>query len=66
MLQVRTITKPKIERPSDVLVRIRAAGVNPADWQNRKSGQRHDPRAETGSPTGDLPDIEMLEDAGLI
>jgi hypothetical protein len=28
-----------------------AAGVNPADWQNRKSGQRCDPNAATGSPT---------------
>ncbi|ESY92685.1 zinc-binding oxidoreductase [Mesorhizobium sp. LNHC209A00] len=51
VLQVREVVKPKVERPSDVLVKVRAAGVNPADWQNRKSGQRHDPNAETGSPT---------------
>lgn len=51
VLQVRDVTKPRIKRQSDVLVRVLAAGVNPADWQNRKSGQRHDPNAETGSPT---------------
>lgn len=51
VLQVRDVAKPRIERPSEVLVRVVAAGVNPADWQNRKSGQRPDPNAETGSPT---------------
>ncbi|WP_352898717.1 alcohol dehydrogenase catalytic domain-containing protein [Mesorhizobium sp. M0833] len=51
VLQVREIARPRVERPSDVLVRVRAAGVNPADWQNRKSGKRHDPDAKTGSPT---------------
>jgi NADPH:quinone reductase-like Zn-dependent oxidoreductase len=51
VLQVREITRPKVEKPHDVLVRVIAAGVNPADWQNRKSGQRHDPGAEAGSPT---------------
>ncbi|MFK4771806.1 zinc-binding dehydrogenase [Rhizobium sp. ZW T2_16] len=50
VLKVREIAKPKIG-PSDVLVRIRAAGINPADWQNRKSGERHDPGAEIGSST---------------
>lgn len=51
VLQVREIARPKVERSSDVLVRVIAAGVNPADWQNRKSGERHDPNAATGSPT---------------
>jgi NADPH:quinone reductase-like Zn-dependent oxidoreductase len=51
VLQIRDVAKPKVQRPSDVLVRVIAAGVNPADWQNRKSGQRHDPNAATGSPT---------------
>jgi NADPH:quinone reductase-like Zn-dependent oxidoreductase len=51
VLQIRDVATPKVQRPSDVLVRVIAAGVNPADWQNRKSGQRHDSNAETGSPT---------------
>ncbi len=51
VLQVRDVAKPKIERPQDILIKVVAAGINPADWQNRKSGQRHDPDADAGSPT---------------
>ncbi|MBB3149344.1 NADPH:quinone reductase-like Zn-dependent oxidoreductase [Phyllobacterium trifolii] len=65
VLQVREIARPKIERPSDVLVRVTAAGVNPADWQNRKSGQRHDPYAATGSPTIlGIDGVGVIEDIG--
>ncbi|MEH7846418.1 hypothetical protein [Rhizobium laguerreae] len=48
-MQIREITKPRIEKPYNVLVKVIAAGVNPPGWQNRKSGQRIDPGAETGS-----------------
>lgn len=34
VLQVHEIARPSVERPSDVLVRVRAAGVNPADWHS--------------------------------
>ncbi|RYE57156.1 MAG: alcohol dehydrogenase [Rhizobiaceae bacterium] len=65
VLQVREIAKPRVVRPSDVLVKVRAAGVNPADWQNRKSGQRHDPNAETGSPTIlGIDGVGVVEDVG--
>ncbi|MBB3149578.1 NADPH:quinone reductase-like Zn-dependent oxidoreductase [Phyllobacterium trifolii] len=65
VLQVREIARPKIERPSDVLVRVIAAGVNPADWQNRKSGQRHDQYAPTGSPTIlGIDGVGVIEDIG--
>ncbi|WP_016953703.1 zinc-binding dehydrogenase [Anabaena sp. PCC 7108] len=40
-LEVLTYTEvdmPRIEHPTDVLVKIKAAGVNPGDCQNRKFG----------------------------
>jgi len=61
VLQLREVARPKVTRSSDVLVSIHAAGVNPADWQNRKSGQRHDPNAEAGSPT-----ILGIDGAGVV
>lgn len=38
VLQLREIPQPRIEDPFDVLVRVRAAGVNPGDCQNRQHG----------------------------
>lgn len=65
VLQVREIARPRIEKPHDVLVKVIAAGVNPADWQNRKSGERHDPRAETGTPTIlGIDGVGMIEEIG--
>lgn len=65
VLQVREISKPRIETPHDVLVKVVAAGVNPADWQNRKSGQRPDPGAETGAPTIlGIDGVGVIEDIG--
>jgi NADPH:quinone reductase-like Zn-dependent oxidoreductase len=36
VLQMEEVDTPVISRPHEVLVRVRAAGVNPADWQARK------------------------------
>jgi NADPH:quinone reductase-like Zn-dependent oxidoreductase len=42
-----------------------AAGINPADWQNRKSGQRPDPDADAGSPTIlGIDGVGVVEDIG--
>ena len=38
VLQYRDVPKPRITHPWDVLVRVRAAGVNPGDCQNRQFG----------------------------
>ncbi|MCQ1775828.1 zinc-binding dehydrogenase [Neorhizobium galegae] len=65
VLKVRDMPKPKVLNSSDVLVRVRAAGINPADWQNRKSGQRHDPDAETEGPTIlGIDGVGVVEDVG--
>lgn len=45
VLEVREVARPLITRETDILVRVMAAGVNPADWQNRKSGAVHDDSA---------------------
>jgi NADPH2:quinone reductase len=38
VLHLRQVERPAIRRDTDILVRVKAAGVNPADWQNRKVG----------------------------
>ena len=38
VLQFREISQPRIMHPFEVLVRVRAAGVNPGDCQNRRYG----------------------------
>lgn len=38
VLQFREIPRPRIEHPFEVLVRVRAAGVNSGDCQNRQHG----------------------------
>ncbi|MBB3458294.1 NADPH2:quinone reductase [Rhizobium sp. BK313] len=38
VLHIRQIERPQLQRETDILVRVKAAGVNPADWQNRKNG----------------------------
>lgn len=37
VLELRDIARPQIAADTDILVRVMAAGINPADWQNRKS-----------------------------
>lgn len=54
VLQFREIPKPRIKHPFDVLVRVRAAGVNPGDCQNRQYGA---PTYALGSAS---PDFSVL------
>lgn len=42
VLEVREIARPRLRDEHDVLVQVRAAGINPADWQNRKSRAVYD------------------------
>ncbi len=39
-LSVEEVPEPRLERPTDVRVAVRAAGVNPIDWKIRAGGQR--------------------------
>lgn len=41
VLEQRILQRPGLIGDTDILVRVVAAGVNPADWQNRKSGAVH-------------------------
>ncbi|MCF6126275.1 alcohol dehydrogenase [Mesorhizobium sp. M7A.F.Ca.CA.001.07.2.1] len=38
VMETREIARPRIANDTDILVRVMAAGVNPADWQNRRNG----------------------------
>jgi NADPH2:quinone reductase len=38
VLELREIARPRLTADTDILVRVKAAGINPADWQNRKNG----------------------------
>ncbi len=38
VLHLRRVERPAIRRDTDILVRVKAAGINPADWQMRKAG----------------------------
>lgn len=38
VLQLAEVEAPELRKPHDILVRVRAAGVNPADWQARAQG----------------------------
>jgi NADPH2:quinone reductase len=38
VLELRDIPRPGLIADTDILVRVMAAGINPADWQSRKNG----------------------------
>jgi NADPH2:quinone reductase len=38
VLHLRQVQRPRIRNDTDILVRVRAAGINPADWQMRELG----------------------------
>lgn len=42
VLQVWAVDRPRLRDELDVLVKVKAAGINPADWQNRKNGAVYD------------------------
>ncbi len=57
VLQEQQLPKPDITKPSDILVRLKAAGVNPVDTKLRKNGL---------FIPGDLPAILGCDGAGII
>lgn len=62
VLEFREIPKPRIERPFDVLVRVRAAGVNPGDCQNRQHGA---PKYALGSASPDF-NVLGMDGSGVV
>ncbi len=42
VLKLREVDRPRMRDQNDVVVRVMAAGINPADWQNRKSRAVYD------------------------
>ncbi len=58
VLRIEEVDKPS-PRPRDVLVRVRAAAVNPVDWKLRSGGQRNLVRY-------DLPWILGLDVSGVV
>lgn len=60
VLEVRDIPRPRISASTDILVRVVAAGINPADWQNRKSGGVH------GEPSSDPYVILGIDGVGIV
>lgn len=57
MLQVQTLPRPHIQQPRDLLVRLRAAGVNPIDTKLRQRGTYY---------PDSLPTILGLDGAGIV
>jgi NADPH2:quinone reductase len=57
VLEPRDLPKPPVQRDTDMLVRIRAAGLNPVDAKQRYRG--------TWYP-GDLPQILGIDGAGIV
>jgi NADPH2:quinone reductase len=57
VLKLATAPGPVITRPRELLVRIRAAGLNPVDAKQRKSGTRY---------PGDFPQILGCDCAGIV
>ncbi len=55
VLELEDIDRPSPE-PTEILVRVRAAGINPADWKARVSGL----------PVGDVPFVPGWDVAGVV
>lgn len=62
VLKLREVRRPRLRDELDVLIRVKAAGINPADWQNRKNGAVYD--SEGGSPSG--PTILGIDGVGVV
>lgn len=57
VLQIKEVPEPEFYGPSDVLVRLRAAGVNPVDTKVRRSHMYH---------PGNLPAVLGCDGAGVV
>ncbi|RCW82342.1 zinc-binding dehydrogenase [Phyllobacterium bourgognense] len=62
VLQVREVDLPRLRDETDVLVQVKATGINPADWQNRKNGAVYD--SEGSSTAG--PTILGIDGVGVV
>lgn len=52
VLEIAEVDRPQLRDERDVVVRVKACGINPADWQNRENGAVYDKGGEgTRSPT---------------
>lgn len=60
VLEVREVDCPRLRDELDVLVQVKAAGINPADWQNRKNGAVYD---SDGGPRKNLRSSELTASA---
>ncbi|MBZ9742207.1 MULTISPECIES: zinc-binding dehydrogenase [unclassified Mesorhizobium] len=60
VLETREIARPRIANDTDILVRVMAAGINPADVQNRRNG------AIYGSRPKDSFTILGIDGAGIV
>jgi NADPH:quinone reductase-like Zn-dependent oxidoreductase len=61
VLEVRDVERPSLRTEHDIVVRVKAAGINPADWQNRKTLPAYD---EGGSARG--PAILGIDGVGVV
>jgi len=62
VLEVRDVARPGLRDEHDVIVQVKAAGINPADWQNRKNGAVYD--REGGGAA--LPTILGIDGVGVV
>ncbi|MDE3819652.1 quinone oxidoreductase family protein [Sinorhizobium meliloti] len=62
VLKLREVRRPRLRDELDVLIRVKAAGINPADWQNRKNGAVYD--SEGGSLSE--PTILGIDGVGVV
>lgn len=62
VLKLREIPKPEIQNDTDVLVKVKAAGINPGDWQARKNG----PPAYVTYADGEKKYIPGMDGVGVI
>lgn len=61
VLEVREVARPRLRDEDDVIVQVKAAGINPADWQNRKSGAVYE-----GSGVGADSTILGIDGVGVV
>ncbi|NKM88003.1 zinc-binding dehydrogenase [Rhizobium laguerreae] len=62
VLEVRDVARPSLRDEYDVIVQVKAAGINPADWQNRTNGAVYD--LEDDDPA--LPTILGIDGVGIV
>lgn len=64
VLELREIARPRLVADTDILVRVMAAGVNPADWQSRKNGAVYDDGPTGGFTILGIDGVGVIETVG--